>query len=85
MLKKICGYVNLIFLNYHCHKYIKSLISIFTLFDPTNKILLTLEEKKMKIENFRKQLKTSQNIFKMLLSIGIDKINIKCTFQQDRR
>jgi len=39
------------------------------LFDPTNTILMTSIEKKLnkiKIENVRQQLKTSQNILKMI-------------------
>jgi len=38
-------------------------------------------KKKMETKNVRKQLKTRQNILKMLSNIGIDKINIKCKFQ----
>jgi len=38
-------------------------------------------QKKLKKENVRKQLKTSQNILNILLSIRIiDKINMECKF-----
>jgi len=55
-----------------------------TLFDPTNKMLLKIIEKKLKnlkTKNVSKQPKTNQNILKMLSNMGINKINIWCKFK----
>ena len=53
---------------------------IFRLFSTTNKILLIFIEKKtkkLKTENVRKQVKKSQNIFKIVWYIGYSNIKIQ--------
>jgi len=79
LVKKIVTTVFNIF-NCHCNNVLGVLNSIFKLFVPKNKILLTSIEKKPKkieTENVRKQLKTTQNILIILWCISNANINIE--------